>query len=90
MAAKETAASADFLTQKAAEAGAVKTESGLVYSEITPGTGESPKATDNVTVHYKGTLRDGTVFDSSIDRGQPATFRLDQVIESAGPRACRR
>ncbi len=80
LAEKEKTASAEFLAQKAAEAGAVKTDSGLIYTEITPGTGESPKATDNVSVHYKGTLRDGTEFDSSISRGQPANFRLNQVI----------
>ncbi len=80
LAEKEKAASTEFLTQEAGKSGAVKADSGLIYTEITAGTGENPKPTDNVTVHYKGTLRDGTVFDSSIDRGQPATFRLDQVI----------
>lgn len=69
-----------FLTQKAAEPGAVKTESGLIYKEVTAGTGDSPKPTDAVTVHYTGTLRDGKKFDSSVDRGQPATFRLNGVI----------
>lgn len=56
------------------------TESGLQYLEITPGKGKSPIATDNVTVHYTGKLLDGTVFDSSVSRGQPATFPLNQVI----------
>ena len=51
-----------------------------LYFEIKPGTGESPKATDTVKVHYHGTLRDGTVFDSSVDRGEPATFPLNRVI----------
>ena len=51
-----------------------------VYTLITPGTGPSPAATDTVRVHYHGTLPDGRVFDSSVDRGQPASFPLDQVI----------
>jgi len=71
----------DFLDKAAKEKGATKTESGLVIQELTPGTGESPKATDTVKVHYKGTLTDGTVFDSSIERGQPATFPLNGVIK---------
>ena len=69
-----------FLDKAAAEPGAVKTKSGLIYSEIKPGTGDSPKATDKVKVHYHGTLIDGTVFDSSVQRGQPATFPLNGVI----------
>lgn len=64
----------------AAEEGAVKTESGMVFRSLEEGAGESPSATDTVTVHYKGTLRDGTTFDSSHDRGQPATFGLNQVV----------
>ena len=57
------------------------TPSGLKYQVLKKGTGTvSPKATDTVTVHYKGTLLDGTVFDSSIERGQPATFPLNVVI----------
>jgi FKBP-type peptidyl-prolyl cis-trans isomerase FkpA/FKBP-type peptidyl-prolyl cis-trans isomerase FklB len=76
----EKAAGAEFLAKKAAEEGAIRKESGLIIKEITPGTGASPAATDKVTVHYHGTLRDGTVFDSSVDRGQPATFGLNQVI----------
>lgn len=76
----EKAASADFLAKMAAEEGAVKKDSGLIIQELTAGAGENPKATDTVTVHYHGTLRDGTVFDSSVDRGQPATFGLNQVI----------
>jgi FKBP-type peptidyl-prolyl cis-trans isomerase len=70
-----------FAEQAAAEPGAVKTESGLVIQEITPGTGASPAATDRVKVHYTGTLSDGTVFDSSVERGQPATFPLNGVIK---------
>ncbi len=69
-----------FLEKAAAQKGATKTESGLVYSEITPGSGEQPKATDKVKVHYQGTLTDGTVFDSSIQRGTPVSFALNQVI----------
>jgi FKBP-type peptidyl-prolyl cis-trans isomerase FklB len=54
--------------------------SGLQYKEITPGKGKSPKISDNVTTHYKGTLIDGTEFDSSYKRGQPATFPVSGVI----------
>lgn len=71
---------AEFLAKAAAEQGAVKTDSGLVFSTIKPGTGAAPKATDTVKVHYHGTLTDGTVFDSSVQRGQPATFPLNGVI----------
>ncbi len=56
------------------------TASGLQYEVLTEGTGPSPKATDTVTVHYKGTSIDGTVFDSSYPRGEPATFPLNRVI----------
>jgi FKBP-type peptidyl-prolyl cis-trans isomerase len=56
------------------------TASGLQYEVLKEGTGPAPKATDTVTVHYTGTLIDGTKFDSSVDRGQPATFVLNQVI----------
>jgi FKBP-type peptidyl-prolyl cis-trans isomerase len=56
------------------------TESGLQYEVLKEGTGNSPKATDKVKVHYHGTLIDGTVFDSSVDRGEPITFGLNQVI----------
>jgi FKBP-type peptidyl-prolyl cis-trans isomerase FkpA/FKBP-type peptidyl-prolyl cis-trans isomerase FklB len=83
-AAVEKKAGAEFADKAAKEKGATKTASGLVYQEITPGTGESPKATDKVKVHYKGTLTDGTVFDSSIERGQPASFGLNQVIKCWG------
>ena len=80
LAATEKKNSAAFLEKAAAEKGAKKTASGLIYSEITPGKGDSPKATDKVKVHYTGTLIDGTVFDSSVKRGQPATFPLNGVI----------
>ena len=70
-----------FLERAAAEEGAVQTASGLVYQELSPGTGAQPKATDTVTVHYTGTLVDGTVFDSSIPRGKPTSFPLNRVID---------
>ncbi len=70
----------DFLEQMAAENGAARTESGLIIIEITGGTGASPAATDTVTVHYHGTLQDGSVFDSSVERGVPASFPLNRVI----------
>lgn len=76
----EREAGIGFLEQAAAEEGAVKTESGMVYRILEEGSGESPTATDQVQVHYRGTLRDGEVFDSSYERGQPATFGLNQVI----------
>jgi len=56
-------------------------ESGLQYEVLSEGSGESPKATDNVTTHYHGTLIDGTVFDSSVQRGQPASFPVNGVIK---------
>ena len=56
------------------------TASGLQFAEIVEGTGESPEATNTVKVHYSGWLVDGTQFDSSVKRGQPATFPLNQVI----------
>jgi FKBP-type peptidyl-prolyl cis-trans isomerase len=69
-----------FLEKMAAEKGAEKTPSGLIFIPLAPGDGVSPKATDTVKVHYTGTLRDGSVFDSSVQRGQPATFPLNRVI----------
>lgn len=69
-----------FLDKMAKEKGAQKSESGLIFFEVEPGKGENPKATDTVKVHYHGTLRDGTVFDSSKERGTPATFPLNRVI----------
>ncbi|MSP63844.1 MAG: FKBP-type peptidyl-prolyl cis-trans isomerase [Myxococcales bacterium] len=70
----------EFLVKAAAEPGVVKTPSGLIYKTMTPGTGASPAATDKVKVHYHGTLTDGTVFDSSVKRGEPAEFPLNGVI----------
>lgn len=77
---KEREAGMKVLEEAAAEEGAVETESGMIYKIVEEGTGESPTATDTVEVHYRGTLRDGSVFDSSYERGQPATFPLNQVI----------
>ena len=59
----------------------MQTASGLIFKELTAGTGASPKATDRVKVHYHGSLIDGTVFDSSVERGEPVTFALDQVVK---------
>jgi FKBP-type peptidyl-prolyl cis-trans isomerase FkpA len=64
----------------AAEPGATATPSGLVYRGLVAGSGPSPAATDTVRVHYRGTLADGTEFDSSHKRGQPAEFPLNRVI----------
>lgn len=77
---KQKAASKAYLDKAAAEPGAIKTESGLVYRETTPGTGASPKPTDTVKVNYRGTLIDGTEFDSSYRRSEPASFPLNGVI----------
>lgn len=69
-----------FLAQNKTKPGVKTTASGLQYEVITQGTGAQPKATDQVTVHYKGTLLNGTEFDSSYKREQPATFGLNEVI----------
>ena len=71
----------DFLAKSAKEKGAVKTPSGLIYIELTPGKGKQPVATDTVSVDYKGTLIDGTEFDSSYKRGTPTEFPLNGVIK---------
>ncbi|MCP4005501.1 MAG: FKBP-type peptidyl-prolyl cis-trans isomerase [bacterium] len=76
----ETAAGAKFLKTAAAAKGAVKSDTGVIYRETQGGTGKAPGAEDKVTVHYHGTLRDGTVFDSSVTRGEPASFGLNRVI----------
>ena len=69
-----------FLAANAKKEGVKTLPSGLQYKVIKAGTGKSPKAADTVTVHYTGTLTDGTKFDSSEDRGQPASFQVNQVI----------
>lgn len=69
-----------FLAENAKNDGVTVTASGLQYSVIKEGTGKKPKATDKVVCHYEGTLIDGTIFDSSIKRGEPATFPLNMVI----------
>ena len=81
IAAQEKKAGDAFVAKAAAEKDAKKLPSGVVISTIKPGTGPSPAATDKVKVHYYGTLTDGTVFDSSVQRGEPATFPLNQVIK---------
>jgi FKBP-type peptidyl-prolyl cis-trans isomerase len=70
----------DFLATNGKKEGVKTTASGLQYKVITEGAGTSPKATDDVTVHYEGKLVDGTVFDSSYKRNQPASFKLNGVI----------
>lgn len=77
---KQKVASEAYLAKAAAEPGATKTESGLIYMDIKPGTGASPTASDSVKVNYRGTLIDGTEFDSSYKRNQPAAFPLSGVI----------
>lgn len=79
-AAAENARATAFVEQTMKEPGAVKSASGMIYIEQKKGTGASPKATDTVKVHYKGTLVDGKTFDSSYDRGEPAEFPLNGVI----------
>ncbi|HLN00912.1 MAG TPA: FKBP-type peptidyl-prolyl cis-trans isomerase [Bryobacteraceae bacterium] len=78
--AADPAGSQAYLEKAAAMPGATRTASGLVYRELQAGTGASPKATDQVKVHYRGTLVNGTEFDSSYKRNEPATFPLNQVI----------
>lgn len=79
-AAQEKKAAETMLSKAAGEKGAIKTPAGAVVIPLKPGTGPSPSATDKVKVHYHGTLTDGTVFDSSVQRGEPITFPLDGVI----------
>jgi FKBP-type peptidyl-prolyl cis-trans isomerase FklB len=70
-----------YLAENGEKEGVTTTESGLQYEVITSGGGEKPTAADQVTVHYHGMLTDRTVFDSSVDRGQPASFGVTQVIK---------
>lgn len=72
--------SAAYLLEHGKKPGVITTASGLQYEVLTQGTGKKPKTTDIVSVHYQGTLIDGSVFDSSLQRGEPASFRLDQVV----------
>jgi FKBP-type peptidyl-prolyl cis-trans isomerase FklB len=69
-----------FMAENAKREEVVELESGLQYEIMTAGDGAKPTAADNVTCHYHGTLIDGTVFDSSVQRGQPASFPLNMVI----------
>ena len=71
---------ADYLAATAQKEGVKATASGLLYEVISEGTGEAPKATDTVEVHYQGTLINGSMFDSSIERGTPAKFPVNRVI----------
>ena len=81
IAAANLKAGEDFLEANKQKAGVVALPSGLQYEVITEGTGNKPTAASKVTCHYHGTLIDGTVFDSSVKRGQPATFPLNMVIK---------
>lgn len=80
MAKVNEAAGQAFLAENGKRAEVVTTASGLQYEVLAEGAGESPAATDQVVVHYTGKLIDGTVFDSSVERGEPATFGVTQVI----------
>jgi FKBP-type peptidyl-prolyl cis-trans isomerase FklB len=71
----------DFLEKNKQREGVQTTSSGLQYEVLAEGDGTKPKATDKVKCHYHGTLIDGTIFDSSVQRGQPATFPLNMVIK---------
>lgn len=77
---KNATANTDFFNKLKENKAVVALPSGLRYEIVQEGTGPAPKATDSVKVHYTGTLIDGTVFDSSVQRGEPAEFPLDQVI----------
>ncbi len=77
---KEAKEAAPYLEKMAKEAGATKLDSGVIYNETKAGEGKNPAKESIVKVHYHGTLRDGSVFDSSKDRGTPATFPLNRVI----------
>lgn len=77
---KKSEEGSDFLAKNKLKEGVITTESGLQYQPLKEGDGPMPVDTSVVTVHYHGTLIDGTVFDSSVDRGEPATFGLNRVI----------
>ncbi len=77
----ELAAAEAFVAEQAALEGAVQSPSGVIMTELAAGTDEKPALTDTVEVHYHGTLRDGTVFDSSVERGSPARFAVNGVIQ---------
>jgi FKBP-type peptidyl-prolyl cis-trans isomerase FkpA/FKBP-type peptidyl-prolyl cis-trans isomerase FklB len=79
-AANEKKAAQPYLAKAAGEKDAKKLPSGVIVTTLKPGTGATPAATDKVKVHYHGTLIDGTVFDSSVQRGEPVTFPLNQVV----------
>jgi len=76
----EKEAAKAYIEKMKKEEGAETLETGVVFKVVNAGEGKSPKAEDTVKVHYHGTLRDGVVFDSSVDRGNPATFPLNRVI----------
>lgn len=78
--AANAAAGEAFLAENGTKDGVVVLESGLQYEILNEGSGASPTPTDRITIHYEGTLIDGTVFDSSVQRGTPATFTLNQLI----------
>ena len=78
--AKNKAAGEAYLAENAKKEGVITTASGLQYKELVAGDGEKPSKSDRVKVHYKGTLIDGTVFDSSYDRGEPIVFPVTGVI----------
>ena len=75
-----TKLNAKFFEEQKSKEGAQVQDSGMIITELSTGTGESPSPENEVKVHYHGTLTDGTVFDSSVDRGEPATFPLNRVI----------
>ena len=79
--AAEKKASAEFLAKEAKKSGVRKLDSGLLIEDLVVGTGKSPEVSDTVRVHYHGTLRDGRVFDSSVERGEPFETPLARVVE---------
>lgn len=81
LAEKQALLGKEYLAKAATEKGAIKSDSGLVYLSLKEGSGTSPKASDTVKVHYRGTLPDGKEFDSSYKRGKPIDFKLDSVIK---------